>query len=84
MDTEEPSNDQLLELLAICEGFFAGTSPDTRRELDALLQGHAIIAGPGWLIDMIALERLRLKTRESSGPTTHLPRRALLPPSRRM
>jgi hypothetical protein len=62
VDTDEPNDDQLPELLAICEDFFAGTSPDTRHELDALLQGRGITGGFGWLIDMLALERRRLQT----------------------
>jgi hypothetical protein len=69
VDTDEPNNDQLPELLAICEHFFASTGADTRHELDALLQARGITGGPGWLIDMLALERRRLQPAERGIPT---------------
>jgi hypothetical protein len=62
MDLGEP-NDQLLPtLLEICEDFLASTSPAVHRELDAHLRARDITGGPGWLIDMLALARLRLQT----------------------
>jgi hypothetical protein len=61
MDTDEP-NDLLPLLLGICEDFFTGAGPAIHREVDALLQGRRITGGPGWLIDMLALTRQRLKT----------------------
>ena len=62
MTTSQTSNEQPLELLlVICEDFFAGTSPATHGELDALLRAHGITGGPCWLIDMLGLARLRLQ-----------------------
>jgi hypothetical protein len=69
VNADEPNNDQLPELLAICEDFFAITSADTRHELDALLQDRGITGGTGWLIDMLALERRRLQPPEHGIPT---------------
>ena len=62
MTTGETDQDGLLPLLLeICEDFFAHTSPATRGELDTLLLGREITGGPGWLIDILALTRLRLQ-----------------------
>lgn len=62
MDPDETNDELLPLLLQICEDFFASTSPATRRELDALLAARGITGGPGWLIDMLALTRLRLES----------------------
>ncbi|MEW2444773.1 hypothetical protein [Micromonospora marina] len=54
--------DQLLQLLLqICEDFLANTGPATRHEVDTLLRTRGITGGPGWLIDMLGLTRLRLQ-----------------------
>jgi hypothetical protein len=53
---------QLLEqLLEICEDFFGRASPATRHELDSYLHTRGANGGPGWLIDMLGLTRLRLQ-----------------------
>jgi hypothetical protein len=63
--------DELLpEVLAICEDFFAGTSPAVHHELDTLLRARDITGGPGWLIDMLALTRLRLQSPSDQSPTS--------------
>jgi hypothetical protein len=49
-------------LLGICEDFVAGASPAVHRVLEAVLRGHHVTGGPGWLIDMLTLTRLRLQT----------------------
>ncbi len=69
MDAYEPNDDQRPELVGICEDFFAITSADTRHELDALLQDRGIAGGPGWPIDMLALERRRFRPPEHGIPT---------------
>jgi hypothetical protein len=62
MTTGETEPDDLLPLLLeICEDFLAHTSPPVRREVDNVLHAHGITGGPGWLIDMLALSRLRLQ-----------------------
>ncbi|MDG4750862.1 hypothetical protein O7630_33115 [Micromonospora sp. WMMD718] len=48
-------------LLQICEDFLATTGPATHHEVDALLRARGITGGPGWLIDMLGLTRLRLQ-----------------------
>ena len=58
----EPDDDLLPTILEICEDFFAHASTGVHRELDTLLRAHDISGGPGWLIDMLALARLRLQT----------------------
>lgn len=66
--------DQLQLLLEICEDFFRRTGPATRDEIDTLLRQRGITGGPGWLIDMLGLTRLRLQTLDSPGspqPTAH-------------
>lgn len=64
MNTSETDQDDLLPLLLeICETFFGRTNTATRSELDALLIKHGITGGPGWMIDMLALTRLRLQAR---------------------
>ena len=61
MTIEETGHGDLLPLLLeICEDFFAHTSPAIRDELDQLLRAHGITGGPGWLIDMLGLMRVRL------------------------
>lgn len=70
---ETEPNDLLPLLLEICEDFLANTSPPVRREVDNVLHAHGITGGPGWLIDMLALSRLRLQNPASghkppSGP----------------
>jgi hypothetical protein len=55
-------HDQDLEqLLEICEQFFSHAGPATRHELDTLLRAHGIHGGPGWLVDMLAFARYRLR-----------------------
>jgi hypothetical protein len=67
MVTNMSNSDELLHtLLEICEDFFGRTSPATRSELDTLLLARGIYGGPGWLIDMLGLTRLRLQQ-----PTSH-------------
>ncbi|MDX5461925.1 MULTISPECIES: hypothetical protein [Micromonospora] len=53
--------DLLQLLLQICEDFLATTGPATHHEVDALLRARGITGGPGWLIDMLGLTRLRLQ-----------------------
>ena len=55
-------HEQLQLLLEICETFFRHTNPATRDEIDRLLRQRGITGGPGWLIDMLGLTRLRLQT----------------------
>ncbi|MEW2386485.1 hypothetical protein AB0873_31145 [Micromonospora sp. NPDC047707] len=57
--------DLLPLLLQICEDFLANTGPATHHEVDILLRTRGITGGPGWLIDMLGLTRLRLQN------TTH-------------
>jgi hypothetical protein len=62
MNVGETDPDDLLPLLLeICEDFLAHASPPVRREVDDILHVHGITGGPGWLIDMLALSRLRLQ-----------------------
>jgi hypothetical protein len=62
VNTGDADQDDLLPLLLeICETFFGRTNTATRSELDRLLHEHGITAGPGWMIDMLALTRLRLQ-----------------------
>ncbi|MEH1128997.1 hypothetical protein [Micromonospora sp. CPCC 206061] len=61
MDTGE-FDDLLPMILTICEDFFGSASPAVHRELDAVLRARNVTGGPGWLIDMLALTRLRLQT----------------------
>ncbi len=60
MQPGKSDGDLLPLLLEICEDYFAGASTAARREVDALLRSRDITGGPGWLIDMLALTRLRL------------------------
>ncbi|GGN88123.1 hypothetical protein GCM10010112_71300 [Actinoplanes lobatus] len=69
MDPSEPHDDLLPTILSICEDFFAHTSPAVHRELDTLLKARAISGGPGWLIDMLALTRLRLQNADEPART---------------
>jgi hypothetical protein len=56
----EHDQDQLLpHLLEICEDFLGHASPATRHELDTYLRTRGVTGGPGWLIDMLGLTRLR-------------------------
>jgi hypothetical protein len=58
----EHDHDQLLaHLLEICEDFLGRASHATRDEVDAYLRTRSITGGPGWLIDMLGLTRLRLQ-----------------------
>ena len=60
--TNTANSDELLHtLLEICEEFLGHTSAATRNELDTLLLARGIYGGPGWLIDMLGLTRLRLQ-----------------------
>jgi hypothetical protein len=56
-----PGDDRIPLLLEICEDYFAHIGPNGYYEVDALLRGHDITGGPGWLIDMLALTRRRLQ-----------------------
>ncbi|MEV0431559.1 hypothetical protein [Micromonospora sp. NPDC050495] len=64
--------DQLLQLLLqICEDFLARAPAATHHEVDTLLRARGITGGPGWLIDMLGLTRLRLQNathRDEQGP----------------
>jgi hypothetical protein len=51
----------LKQLLEICEQFFGRAGPTTCHEVDTLLRAHHIYGGPGWLIDMLAFTRYRLQ-----------------------
>ncbi|GAB7052372.1 hypothetical protein [Catenuloplanes indicus] len=62
MDPGELDDDLLPTILGICEDFFAHADPAVHRELDTVLRARHISGGPGWLIDMLALTRLRLQT----------------------
>lgn len=46
---------------------FGSAGPAVHRELDAVLPVHGVTGGPGWLIDMLALPRLRLQTAADPG-----------------
>jgi hypothetical protein len=59
--TGEADDDLLPTLLAVCEDFLANASQLVHRELDTYLLTHDVTGGPGWLIDMLALIRLRLQ-----------------------
>jgi hypothetical protein len=61
MQPTAPGDDRLPLLLEICEDYFAHIGPNGYYEVDALLRGHDITGGPGWLIDMLALTRRRLQ-----------------------
>ena len=61
MQPTTPGDDRLPLLLEICEDYFAHIGPNGHYEVDALLRGHDITGGPGWLIDMLALTRRRLQ-----------------------
>ncbi|GLY02947.1 MULTISPECIES: hypothetical protein [Actinoplanes] len=70
---ETEPNDLVPLLLEICEDFLAQPGPPVHREVDDVLHAHGITGGPGWLIDMLALSRLRLQNTDdgpkpSSGP----------------
>jgi hypothetical protein len=69
----EHDHDHLLPLLLkICEDFLSHTSPATRSEIDTLLCERGITGGPSWLIDMLALTRMRLQhQRYNSALGTH-------------
>ena len=67
-DPTEHDHERLVLLLGICEDFFTRASPATRRELDTLLRQRGITGGPGWLIDMLALTRLRLQHQHAGQP----------------
>ena len=51
----------LEQLLELCEQFFGHASPATHHELNSLLRAHGIYGGPCWLIDMLAFTRYRLQ-----------------------
>jgi hypothetical protein len=57
--------EQLRLLLEICEDFLRHTGPATHDEIDRLLRQRGITGGPGWLIDMLGLTRLRLQAQDS-------------------
>ncbi|RSM64051.1 hypothetical protein DMB66_21300 [Actinoplanes sp. ATCC 53533] len=62
MPARRAQHEQDLEqLLEICEQFFGHAGPATRHQVDTLLQAHGIHGGPGWLIDMLAFARYRLQ-----------------------
>lgn len=66
MDPGEPADDLLPTILGICEDFFTHASPAVHHELDTVLRAYDISGGPGWLIDTLALTRLRLQTAADS------------------
>lgn len=69
MRTGDNDPDALLRLsLETCEDFFAHTTSTVHQEIDTVLNGHGIAAGRGWLIDMLALTRLRLQGRGVETP----------------
>lgn len=69
--TEHDHDHLLAHLLEICEDFLGRASQATRHELDAYLCTRGITGGPGWLIDMLGLTRLRLQhPRYNSEPGT--------------
>jgi len=70
MDPDELNDDLLPTILEICEEFFASTSPVVRHKLDTILLSRDLTGGPGWLIDMLALTRMRLPNAASQPPTT--------------
>jgi hypothetical protein len=71
MATGDTGHDDLLQLLLqVCEDFFAHTAPTTRDELDAVLRTYGVTGGSGWLIDMLALTRLRLQRLSRQKPGT--------------
>jgi hypothetical protein len=59
--TEHDQDQLLAHLLEICEDFLGHAGHATRAELDAYLSTRNITGGPGWLIDMLGLTRLRLQ-----------------------
>jgi hypothetical protein len=60
--TSDTNHGDLLQLLLqICQDFLAHTTPATHHEVDILLRARGITGGPGWLIDMLGLTRLRLQ-----------------------
>ncbi|GGL11993.1 hypothetical protein [Mangrovihabitans endophyticus] len=65
MTASTPGDDPLPELLEICEEFLADASPAVHHDLDVLLRSRGITGGPGWLIDMLALNRHRLQNHTS-------------------
>jgi hypothetical protein len=71
-------DDLLPTILEVSVDCFAGTSPVARHELDTLLHSRDITGGPGWLIDTLALTRMRLpnaagqrQTAKESAVKTH-------------
>ena len=61
MQSEEPSDDLLPLLLEICEDYIAHAGPARHHEINTFLLARNTTGGPGWLIDMLALTRLRLQ-----------------------
>ena len=70
MDPGKHDDEPLPMILGVCEDFFAHASPAVHRELDTLLHARDISGGPGWLIDMLALTRLRLQTADDPDQPT--------------
>jgi hypothetical protein len=64
-------DEQLQQLLHICEDYFRHARPATHSEIDAILREHGITGGPGWLIDMLGLTRLHLQHQHET--TTGVP-----------
>lgn len=60
-DRRTQHEQDLEQLLEICEQFFGHASPATCHEVDTLLRAHGIYGGPGWLVDMLAFARYRLQ-----------------------
>jgi hypothetical protein len=67
MATGEPAQEQLLQLLQICEDYFRYADPTTHHKLDTILRRHGITGGPSWLIDMLGFTCLRLQTPTHDG-----------------
>jgi hypothetical protein len=67
-------HDQLLpDVLQFCEQFLGQASPATHHELDAFLRTRGITGGPGWLIDMLGLSRLRLQHDQKTPAASPIP-----------
>lgn len=71
MATGEPTHEQLLQLLQICEDYFRHADPTTDQQLDTILHRHGITAGPSWLIDMLGFTHLRLQNPTHHGEPAH-------------
>ncbi|WP_433294501.1 hypothetical protein ACQP2F_33270 [Actinoplanes sp. CA-030573] len=62
MDPEEPDDELLPMILGVCEDFFAMPAQPSTTSSARSSAPETSAAVPGWLIDMLALTRLRLQT----------------------